>query len=67
MDGHINDRNLRLPHRHMGTVRILTGQIWLPEVGPAQFDGVHGGYVWDGGWQWWLYSVVVFVAVSGDE
>ena len=53
MDGHINARNLRLPHRHMGTAMILTGWIWLPEIGPARFDGVYGGYVWDGGWQWW--------------
>ena len=42
MDGHINARHLRLPHRHMGRARTLTGWIRLPEVGPARFNGVHG-------------------------
>lgn len=55
---------------------------WLDLVSRGwtrRFDGVHGGYVWDGGWQWWLAVVVVvivvvfcnrcscFFAVSGDE
>lgn len=29
---------------------------WLDLVSRGwtrRFDGVHGGYVWDGGWQWW--------------